>query len=255
MFFIFSKILSILVHPFTWILLLVLFGLITKKVNRKKWSYRIAGIVALFFSNTVIFCEFTRLWEPEGAKIENVGHYDVAIVLGGMAEYDNNLDRLSLRRGGDRIWQTMHLYHVGKVDKIMIVGANGDIYDKGLNEAVQFRDILLDFGIPDTDIIIEENSKNTYQNAVESKKVLKDYPDIEKILLVTSALHMKRSKACFEKAGFLDFDTFTTDHYTGEKRGYTFEQFLVPNVSNMSDWSKLIHEWVGYTSYWFAGYI
>lgn len=255
MFFVLSKILSFLVHPFTWILMLVAFGWISKKPNRKKWSFRIAGIAALFFSNTVIFCEFTRLWEPDGTKIEEVGHYDVAIVLGGMAEYDNNLERLSLRRGGDRLWQAMHLYHLGKVDKIMIVGANGDIFEKGLEEAIQFEEVLLDFGIPQSDIIVEENSKNTYQNAVESKKILDARPEIESMLLVTSALHMRRSQACFEKAGFTDFDTFTTDHFTGEKRGYTFEQFIVPNISNMTDWSKLIHEWVGYVSYWMAGYI
>ena len=255
MFFIFSKILSFLVHPFTWILLLVLFGILSKKEKRKKWSFRIAGIATLFFSNTVIFSEFARMWEPEGKKIENVANFDVAVVLGGMAEYNNNLDRLSMRRGADRIWQAIHLYHLGKVDKIMIVGANGFVFDKGLNEAVQFKETLLDFGIPASDLILEENSKNTYQNAIEAKKVLANYPEIKSILLITSALHIKRAEACFKKAGFKNFDTFTTDHYTGKTRGYSFEQFLIPNISNMSDWSKLIHEWTGYTTYWFAGYL
>lgn len=244
-----------MVHPFSWILLLIIFGLIIKREKFKKWSFRIAGIAVLFFSNTVIFCEFTRLWEPEGTKIEDVEHYDVAVVLGGMAEYDNNLDRLSLRRGGDRIWQAIHLYHLGKVDKIMVVGANGDVIDKGLREATQFKDVLLDHGISEEDILVEENSQNTYQNAVEAKKILDEHPDLNDILLVTSALHMPRSKACFEKAGFNNFGTFTTDHYTGGKRGYTVEQFLLPNVSNMTDWSRLIHEWVGYMTYWMMGYI
>jgi uncharacterized SAM-binding protein YcdF (DUF218 family) len=255
MFFILSKILSFLVHPFSWILISVAIGLLTKRQKLKKWTLRGAGIAVLFFSNTVIFSEFTRLWEPEGTKISEVGHYDVAVVLGGMAEYDNNLDRLSIRRGGDRIWQAIHLYHLGKVDKIMIVGANGNMFDTGLNEAVQFKNVLLDCGIPDADIIIERNSKNTHKNAVETKKVLNNHPEVKNFLLVTSALHMRRSNACFENEGFTNFDVFTTDHYTGATRGYSFEQFIIPNISNMSDWSKLIHEWVGYVIYAMAGYI
>lgn len=217
--------------------------------------YRGAIIATLFFSNTVIFCEFTRLWEPEGQKIEELGHYDLAIVLGGMAEYDNNHERLSLRRGGDRIWQAIHLYYLGKVDKILLVGANGNLTDNGLDEANQFKAVLLDFGIPDADILVEDQSKNTYQNAIEAKKITDLDSALNSFLLVTSALHMRRSLACFKKAGFENIDTFTTDHYTGARRGYSFEQYLLPNISVMSDWGKLNHEWVGYLSYWFAGYL
>lgn len=255
MFFILSKILAVLIHPFSWILIVLVLAWRTKNETRKKWYFRSAIIATLFFSNTVIFCEFTRLWETKGTKIEHLEHYDVAIVLGGMAEYDNNLNRLSLRRGGDRIWQAMHLYFLGKVDKIMLVGANGNVFDKGLDEANQFKSVLLDMGIPDADILVETASKNTYQNAVEAKKILDQQPEFQRFLLVTSALHMRRSKACFEKAGFENIATFTTDHFTGEIRGYSFEQYLLPNASVMSDWGKLNHEWVGYLTYWMAGYL
>lgn len=255
MFFILSKILSFFIHPFSWILVLLLIGWRTKRDQRKKWLFRSAIILTLFFSNTVIFCEFTRMWETEGQEITSVKHHDVAIVLGGMAEFDNNHNRLSLRRGGDRIWQALHLYHIGKVDKLLLVGANGHLMDDGLDEANQFKAVLIDFGIPETDILVEDQSKNTFQNAIESKKIVDSYPEINSYLLVTSALHMRRSLACFRKAGFEGIESFTTDHYTGRVRGYTFEQYLLPNISVMSDWGKLNHEWVGYISYWFVGYI
>lgn len=255
MFFALSKILSFLMHPLFWIVFLIFLGWLTKKPIRKKRLFISAAVAMLFFTNTVIFLELTRMYEPFGKKIEEVGNYDVAIVLGGMAEYDNNLKRLSLRRGGDRIWQALHLYEIGKVKKLMIVGANGSLTDSPLNEAVQFRDVLLDFGVPDEDIIIEVNSKNTYENAVESKKILDKRSDLSSYLLVTSALHMPRSEACFKKAGFKNFDVFTTDHFTGEKRGYGLEQYFVPNLSLMTDWYKLNHEWVGYFTYWVMGYV
>lgn len=203
----------------------------------------------------MIFCEFARMWESEGTKIEEVGHYDCAIVLGGMASWDNSNERLSIRRGGDRIWQAINLYHLGKVDRILISGQNGYLFENGLDEANQFKEVMIENGIPEEHILVESISKNTHENAVESKKVIDAYPEIESVLLVTSALHMPRSKACFEKAGFSHFDCFTTDHYTGPERGYTLSQYLLPNSSNVSDWENLIHEWIGYLSYWIAGYV
>ncbi|HIP35833.1 MAG TPA: YdcF family protein [Crocinitomix sp.] len=255
MFFILSKILSYFINPFNWILFFFIFSFVTKNVNRKKRFFKIGIVLLLFFTNNVIFLEFTRLWEDKGTPIKEVGKYDVAVVLGGMAEYNTDLERISIRRGGDRIWQAIHLYHLGKVDKILISGDSGFLVDKGLREAEQFKQILIDECIPENDIIVESKSKNTYQNAIETKKILDQTPKQEKVLLVTSALHMKRSKACFEKVGFKNFGVFSTDHYTGKNRGYYFDQYFIPNESVLNDWNKLIHEWIGYLTYWLVGYI
>lgn len=255
MFFYLSKILSYAINPFNWLIILFLISIFAKTPKRKKRSFIIGFFVLILFTNNVVFLEFARVWEVEGTKIEEVGHYDVAVVLGGMAEYNNDLERLSIRRGGDRLWQAIHLYHLGKVDKILISGDSGYMVDKGLKEASQFKSILLDEGIPNEDILVETVSKNTHQNAVESKKVLDAIPGEESILLITSATHMKRSIGCFEKAGFNEFGTFSTDHFTGPTRGYYFDQYIIPNESVLTDWHKLIHEWVGYLTYWIMGYI
>lgn len=255
MFFVLSKILEFLTHPFYWIIILFLIAWFTKRERLRKWSFRLGIGTLIFFTNTVIFCEFVRLWEPDGKKIEDMGHYDVAVVLGGMAEYDNSHERLSIRRGGDRIWQALHLYHLGKVDKLLISGASGNLVDRGLKEAIQFRDVLLDQGVPAEDILIDSVSRNTYENAIESKKVLDQHPELKSALLVTSALHMNRAEGCFIKAGFTNMETFTTDHFTGKERGYSFEQWIFPNEGTMTDWTKVLHEWVGYFTYWVMGYL
>jgi uncharacterized SAM-binding protein YcdF (DUF218 family) len=255
MFFYLSKILSFGISPFNWLILCLLITVLSKKYKRKKIFFGLTFGILLFFTNSFIFLEFARSWEPDGTKIEDVEHYNVGVVLGGMAEYDNNLDRLSIRRGGDRLWQAIHLYHLGKIDKILISGDNGFMLDDGLKEALQFRRVLMDEGIPESDILVEAVSKNTYQNALETKKILDATPENESVLLITSALHMKRSKACFEKLGFKKFGTFTTDHFTGEGRQFQFDHLLIPNESNFTTWNALIHEWVGYFSYWVTGKI
>ncbi len=256
MFFILSKILSFLFHPFSWILILFIVSWISKIEKRKKLFFKIGVISLLFFTNSVIFLEFTRLWEPRGIKIEQVEHHDLGIVLGGMFEFDNSTERLSIRRGGDRIWQTIHLYHLGKIDKILITGDNGYVLDKGLNESQQLKEVMVDMGIPETDILVENKSKNTHENALFTKKIIDSlYSSPPKTLLITSALHMKRSKACFEKVGFSDFNTFSTDHYTGKDRNYFFDQYIIPNESNLTNWFNLIHEVSGYIIYWVMGYV
>ena len=256
MFFVLAKLLSLFTKPIVWLVILAIISIITKREKLKKWTKRSAIIGLFFFSNTVIFLEFTRLWETEGTEIESIHKtYDFAIVLGGMAEYDNNLKRLSLRRGGDRIWQSLHLYYSGIADKLLICGSNGFLMDNPLNEAAQFKEELINFGIPEEDILVDKTSKNTYQNAVEAKEIISSVKPNAKIILVTSALHMRRSRACFSKVGFSNFDCFTTDHYTGSKRGYSWDQFIIPNFSVLLDWNKLTHEWVGYISYSIMGYV
>jgi uncharacterized SAM-binding protein YcdF (DUF218 family) len=214
-----------------------------------------AIFISFFFANTVIFKEFARLWEPTATKFSDLQQYDVAIVLGGMFEYNSELEALSIRRGGDRIWQALSLYNRGLVKKMLISGESGYVSDRGLREAQQIRDELLVWGIPESDILIDSLSKNTYQNAVETVKVLKLHGlENKKILLVTSGTHMKRSLACFRKQG-LQVTPFCTDMFTGEKRGYHWDEYLIPSISTTNDWSRLTHEWVGWLMYKMMGYI
>ncbi len=255
MFFLISKALYFFINPFTWILISLGFYLFLKNPKWKKRAKISLITCLLFFSNTFIFLEFERLWEIQGTPISKVKKYEIGIVLGGMFEYNNDLKTLSARRGTDRIWQTISLYKKGKVKKILISGGSGYVSDRGLKESEQLKDVLVKWGIPEEDIIAEKISKNTYENAVETKKILtRSYPHIKKCLLITSAQHMRRSRAIFKKQGF-KFDTFSTDLYTGLKRNYYWDQYFVPNVETVYNWNGLIKEWIGYVTYDIIGYL
>lgn len=255
MFFILSKLLLFLFSPFTWLSISIAGALFWRKdpwKKRFKWS---AIILFFFFTNNVIFLEFCRSWEIHGRKISSIEKYDVGIVLTGMAEYNSDLDELSIRRGGDRIWQALNLYHQGKIEKILITGDNGYVTDRGLHEAAQFKRVLVQWGIPKKDIITEEKSRNTYENAVETKKILeRSFPHLKKRLLITSGTHMKRALACFEKLEF-HCTPFSTDLHTGPNRNYYWDQYIIPDVSVLSDWNKLTKEWFGYLTYDIVGYL
>lgn len=255
MFFIISKALFFLINPFIWILTSFFLFLLSKNPTWKKRAKITLIFCLLFFSNTFIFLEFERLWEVHGTPISKVKTYDVGIVLGGMFEYNMDLKELSARRGTDRIWQALNLYKKGKIKKILISGGSGYVTDRGLDESKQLKKVLVNWEIPEKDIIIESKSKNTYENAVESKKVLiRSYPHIKKCLLITSGQHMRRARAIFKKQG-LKCDTFSTDLYTGPKRHYYWDQFIVPEAETLYNWNGLIKEWIGYLVYDIKGYL
>lgn len=253
MFFILSKLLLFLIQPLTWILISLYFAFFVKKAAWKKRG-RIASIVlALVFTNSFIYLEVMRMWEVHGIRRSEVQKCDVGIVLTGMAEYNNDLQTLSIRRGGDRIWQAITLYKTGKIKKLLISGDNGDLTDKGLHEAPQFKEVLVTWGIPEQDIIVEPKSRNTYENAVETKKLLDhSYPQYHSFLLITSGRHMRRARACFGHAG-MQVQTFSTDLYTGPSRSYTFDQLIIPDASTLADWGGLLKEMFGYVAYALTG--
>lgn len=211
--------------------------------------------IFVFFTNTVIFSEFCGLWEVPPSSIDKIEHHDVAIVLGGMFEYNADTDGISIRRQGDRLIQAMTLYKSGKVDKLLITGDSGYLTDRGLHEAKQVKELLLLWGIPENDILTEEASVNTHENALNTAKLLKQsYPHIESYILVTSGIHMKRALACFEHEG-LSCTPFSTDLYSNQKGNYYWDQYIIPNVGNLEVWNKLLKETVGYLSYSIAGYL
>lgn len=255
MFFILSKATLFLLSPFTWFVVSSLIFLFWKKQRVKtiaKWS-SLALIV--LFTNPFLFLEAARIWEVHGTTLENTKRYDVGIVLTGMAEYDTELNRISIRRGGDRIWQAISLYKMKKIKKILISGDSGYITDRGLHEAKQFKTTLVLWGIPEQDIITEETSRNTHENAVETQNILnRSYPHLTRYLLITSGLHMRRSIACFENEK-MKVTPFSTDLFTSEKRSYFWDQYFIPNVDYLEKWNHLTKEIFGYLTYDLVGYI
>ena len=255
MFFFLSNALFFLIKPFSWIIFAFLWMILTKNTRRRKLIgvTLVAGL--LFFSNTVIFLEVCRLYEDQGIKHSELEQYDVGIVLTGFGNFNNDLSRLELHYNGDRMWQALQLYNTGKIKKLLISGDSGYVSERGLHEAQQTRDVLLAWGIPSDDIIVEGKSRNTHENAVMTMDLLrKKYPELKNNILITSGLHVPRALACFEKQG-ANLDVFSSNHYTGAARKYQFDQFVVPSAETLTFWEYLFKEWIGYIVYDIVGYI
>ncbi len=255
MFFFFSKILSFLFSPLSWILALLLFALFKKKAKTKRKFLLTAIIVFLFFSNQFIAAEFMRMWEPAHIEASALNtQYDVAIVVGGgMVTYDAMHKDITFRNNTDRIMKTIHLYNQGKVDKILISGGSGSLNYRNMLEAPLLKSYFIENGIPSQDIWVDSVSYNTHENAVQCAKILNDSLPGGDYLLITSASHMRRTSACFREEGIV-CDYYPVDFNTG-KRNWFIINLLIPNLEALKMWKELIHEVSGYIVYAIAGYL
>ncbi|MCF8303775.1 MAG: YdcF family protein [Bacteroidales bacterium] len=255
MFFYISKIASYLLAPVFWILLLMVIALLIKNPRRSKRFLLFTVIFTYLLMNHFIVDEFMRKWEvPVTPDNELAAQYPAGIVLGGdIIDIDKSNDRLIFRSNADRLLQAVDLYKEGRIKKIIVSGGSGHMIYTEVYEAAYMEDFLVDIGIPAGDILVDSVSNNTHQNAINTKELLGDAYDDHTYLLITSAVHMKRALACYEKVGF-SVKPYSTNKMVGH-RLYNYEHLFVPNLDSLIFWRLLIHEYVGYLAYWIMGYV
>ena len=119
MLFIFSKLLSFLIAPLTWIFILLVWAILTKQALKRRKLLISALLVLYVFSNSFLLNLVMRNWEIAPKKHNELSSYDAGIVLGGMLWYDKEFDRMQFTRSTDRVMQAVDLYKRGIIKKIV----------------------------------------------------------------------------------------------------------------------------------------
>jgi uncharacterized SAM-binding protein YcdF (DUF218 family) len=251
MFFILSKLLTFLIKPFFWIVLCFFLGILVKNQQRKRRLLWLAFVGLLLFTNRGLFQSIMRWWELPAVKIEQT--YDIGIILGGYSnQYGYPKDgRQHFGPAANRFIQGLELYHRGKLKKVMLSGGNANWFSPGPNESRVTFGYLRDLGLPQEAILLEDKSRNTYENAMFCVASIQKEAPQAKVLLITSAWHMYRARACFRKAG-LRCDWYCSD-YLQNKQGLSSWAKFEPG--NLEKWDLLIKEWVGLAVYAMKGYL
>lgn len=256
MFFAASKILAFLIQPLHWLLALLLVIIFAKKPHIKKRAGMVALLLLVLGSNRALLNLVAGYWELSSPPLDRITvPYDVGILLGGFANAYGwpNDGRLHLNASANRFTQALELYQQGKIKKILITGGWGRLTGpQTIQEARAAKAFLIQFGIPATDIILEQASRNTWENAEFTHALLQKTPEEERCLLITSAWHMRRSLACFQKAG-LQVDYYAVDHIRNQPQWW-WQDVLSFKIDVLMRWEWLIKEWIGVLAYTLKGY-
>lgn len=251
------KVVKVAVFPLTWILLLLAAALVASW--RGRWRLlRVCLILALVLTyglslppvaRTLAWTLEHRYAEPARADRPTAAPFDAVVVLaGGVA-----------RRGGLRVHDALkaaslervvcgrRLMAQGLAPLLVFSGGNADPFADHTPEADIMAHTLRELGSKSGAVRTETASRTTYENAVETRKLLGTRT---RIALVTSALHMPRAMALFTRQGFHP-TAFPCGYLAGAPESGVRE--YLPDIEHLENSTRAITEWVGLWLYRLAG--
>ncbi len=208
--------------------------------------------VLLYFASTPFMAR--KLLDPlqyQYGVLKEVPEDTQAIVIltGGripIAREYTNLDTVN----ATTLERLRYASRLSKVHQLPIMVAGGSVNDERQSEASLMKKVLeTDFGVQAT--WIEEKSKTTFENAMFTKKILKEN-SVSKVLLVTHAYHMSRAMWCFEDVGLTPIPAPTIFYKRNTSVSELYE--YIPNAGALKQTRNAIHEYLGKFWYKYIGY-
>jgi len=248
-----SYIISLII-PLNLCIFLVVVGLLFAILQRKKLAFftMSAGVIWVLIWSLPITSYKT------GGYLESLYPYtppvslptaQAIVVFGGNTANNrsNWFAPYSKESRHARIDTADDLYFMNKAPIIIVSGA---ALDGSVSEAKGMAIQLQNRGIPKTAITLENQSTTTRENGFYVDKLLKE-KGLEKILLVTSALHMPRSMAVMKKLGYDPIAAANPPQITLTDAINPY----IPNARALEASRSIIKEYIGIVTYWVRGWI
>lgn len=259
-----SKLLPLLIYPvgLTCLLLLALL-LLRRRPRWVSWLAAAALLVLWLGANPLVSLWLVRSLEWRYLPPAELPHAEVIVLLGGGEAAPAPPQQLpGINDAGDRMIYAAWLYKQGASPHVLlsggVVGVDGPALEPGAEVMAGLLGML---GVPADALWLEPRSRNTYENAVEVKKLL-DAKGIQRIILVTSAMHMPRSAAIFARQGF-DVIPAPTD-YNVTQAGWDYAWTpdpavqifnLVPDADSLVMTTRALKEYTGILIYRLRGWL
>jgi len=260
MFFYLAKIVWFVLQPSTLIALLIGYGAILIWTGWARWGRRFVSVGALL----LLIAGLSPLGQalilpPENrfprANLDQPPPPTGFIVLGGAEDRLVGKARKAptLNEAGERIVETVILARKFPEAKIAFSGGDAGILYKSDSEAEGAAALLTSMGVERDRLILESNSRDTFENARYLKDQLTKLgllgPD-KRWVLITSAYHMPRAIGTFRHAGF-DVEAWPVDYRTRGSADLTRPFDKVSEGLRRVDTAS--REWAGLLAYWLAG--
>lgn len=253
-----AKLLSFATQPLNWVLLLLTLGLLC--LPRRP---RIGTGLCWAALSTLVLAGWqplpdallrrleaqypTRQLAAPGASLEP---YAGIIVLGGALEPSylwQDHGQVALNEAAERMTVPVALMQRYPHLRLLFTGGEGALFGEGLTEADRAKLFFDSMGVPAQRVLYESASRTTYENAVLSAK-LPGVDPTQPWLLLTSASHMPRSMATFQKAGW-NVTAYAVDYSTGAQPRWTDYSLN----GGASRWQMALHEILGWWAYKMTG--
>jgi uncharacterized SAM-binding protein YcdF (DUF218 family) len=239
------KILPIFVLPLGLVVLLLVVGL----ARKRRWPF-IAALAVLYISSMPVVGDTLTRWLESrypAVAIDQVESADAIVPLSGIygpAVAEGFLANVG--EAGERLEAGITLMLKKKAPWLVFTGGRVP-WDHQLEvEGAISRRAAMARGIPDDQIIITREVGNTADEARAVAAIMHER-GWHKIILVTSACHMRRAARLFRKAG-VDLIPFPVDFLTDTKSALTFLDFL-PTASALHRTEAVLREWYGLLFY------
>lgn len=254
LFFYSAKILWMLLSPDSLFVLLLLLGLLLLFFNYRPQALAVFSIITL----SVLALTFFRIGDMMLYPLETrFAHnprlpdkVDGIIVLGGSVIPDPSIEwqQLQTNSSHERLSSFIYLAQRFPDAKLVFTGGNASLFNRRASEAELVREYFLSSGIDADRLHLEDQSRNTAENASFSKALIEPAKG-ETWLLITTAFHMPRSVGvfCRENWGAIPYPV---DHQTLPSKLYDVGYNLIGNVNNFI---QATHEWGGLVVYFLTG--
>ena len=172
------------------------------------------------------------------------------IVLGGAINQYITTSRQqpALTSSGERYTEFVYLSRQLPEARLIFSGGSGSVLDQSMKEADAAKSFFERAGLEGNKVLYERNSRNTYENAVLSRKFAGELIN-KQWVLVTSALHMPRAMGVFRKAGWKVLP-YPVDYLMDGRK--TFRLVLRP-LYGLTSLNRGGREWIGLLAYFMLG--
>ena len=174
------------------------------------------------------------------------------VVLGGAVDdiVGRSRGQVSLDEAAERMTEAVALARLYPKARLVFSGGSNALVETGSTEAADALALWTQLGVDPSRITLEDRSRNTYENAVLTRALVKP-GEGETWLLVTSAWHMPRAAALFRAADF-KVTPYPVDFRTEKE----LARVLRPSRSighGLNLFDSALREWIGLAAYRLGG--
>lgn len=253
--FLLSKLFEIFANPSFWVPVALTVGTALLWTRWYRRGRRLLAVIVCFIVLISVVPIGTMLNEVLEDRFPTVHHLpphiDGIIVLGGAVNPVATKVRgqPSLNDAAERMTEFVALARRYPRARLVFTGGSGSIYYPNIKEAGVAKEFFAQMGLDVSRIVFEDQSRNTWENAIYTYRLVKPRPG-EVWVLITSAQHMPRAVGAFREAGWNPLP------YPVDYRTYGWMQYhLTINMTGgfESLWLAL-HEWIGLAVYRMLGH-